>query len=151
MPIVYIAFGSNLGDRNKNIQQAIEFLKARPKIKVIKTSSIIETEPEDGPRQGKFLNGAVKIETDLSPRELLEILQKIETDLGRERAVQIAGSREREKNGPRIIDLDIIFYGNETINEPDLVIPHPRWQDREFVKKPLREIMPIAVIASRTK
>jgi 2-amino-4-hydroxy-6-hydroxymethyldihydropteridine diphosphokinase len=65
-------------------------------------------------------------------RELLEVLQTIEIDLGRKKTI---------KNGPRTIDLDIIFYGDKTVNEPDLVIPHPRWQDREFVKKPISEIM----------
>ena len=142
MLISYIAFGSNIGDRDKNIKQALAFLKAHPKIKVIKTSSIIETDPEGAPAQGKFLNGAVKIETDLSARRLLQALQDIENKLGRERAV---------KNGPRTIDLDIIFYNDKVINEPDLVIPHPRWRQRSFVTEPLREIMPIAVIASRTK
>jgi len=129
---VYIAFGSNLGDRNKNVQKAISRLKSHPKITVKKISSIIETEPEGGPKQTKFLNGVLKIETILSPRGLLKFLQRIETDLGRKRTV---------KNGPRTIDLDIIFYGDKVINNPDLVIPHPRWQGREFVKKPLREIM----------
>lgn len=132
MVTAYIAFGSNLGDRNKNIQNAIRALKARPGIKVIKTSSIIETEPEDGLPQGKFLNGAIKIETDLTPGKLLETLQKIETGLGRTRTV---------KNGPRIIDLDIIFYNDKAINEPGLTIPHPRWRQRDFVVNPLREIM----------
>jgi len=131
VPTAYIAFGSNLGDRNKNIQQAIASLKAYPKIQVRKISSIIETEPEGAPAQGKFLNGALKIETDLSARGLLEALQKIEADLGRERTI---------KNGPRTIDLDIIFYGGQAINEPDLIIPHPRWNHRSFVKGPIQEI-----------
>jgi len=132
VPTAYIVFGSNLGDRDKNIQQAIGFLKAHPKIKIQKISSIIETEPVGGPKQGKFLNGAIKIETELSARDLLNALHDIENKLGRERII---------KNGPRTIDLDIIFYGDKIINEPDLVIPHPRWQNREFVKKPLREII----------
>jgi len=127
----YIAFGSNLSDRNKNIQDAILLLKTHPNIKVIKTSSLIETEPEGGLKQGKFLNGAVKIETDLSARQLLQALQDVENKLGRERAV---------KNGPRTIDLDIIFYNDQTINEPDLIIPHPRWSQRSFVKDPIQEI-----------
>ena len=138
MSIAYIAFGSNLGDRNKNIQAAISLLKVHPRIKVKKISSIIETEPEGGAKQGKFLNGALKAETDLSARKLLEVIQKIEIDLGRKRIL---------KNGPRTIDLDIIFYDDKTINKPDLIIPHPRWQNRDFVVKPLREIAPLAVIA----
>ena len=131
MPTVYIAFGSNIGDRDKNIQQAIGFLKAYPKIKVQKISSIIETEPVGGPKQGKFLNGALKIKTELSARDLLNALHDIENKLGRQCG---------ERNGPRTIDIDIIFYGNETINEPDLVIPHPRWRQRKFVLEPLREV-----------
>jgi 2-amino-4-hydroxy-6-hydroxymethyldihydropteridine diphosphokinase len=129
--IAYIAFGSNLGNRKKNIQDAIALLKSHQRITVQKISSLIETRPQGGPAQGKFLNGVLKIETDLSARKILKVLQDIEKYLGRKRTV---------KNGPRTIDLDIIFYGDKTINEPDLVIPHPRWQDREFVKKPLSEI-----------
>jgi 2-amino-4-hydroxy-6-hydroxymethyldihydropteridine diphosphokinase len=132
MPTVYIAFGSNLGNRKQNIQDAITLLKSHQRITVQKISSIIETKPEGGPAQRKFLNGVLKIETNLSVRELLEVLQNIEIDLGRKKTI---------KNGPRTIDLDIIFYGDKTVNEPDLVIPHPRWQDREFVKKPISEIM----------
>jgi len=132
MHTAYIAIGSNLGDREKNIQEAIKLMASYPNINIKKTSSIIETDPEGGPPQGKFLNGAIKIETDLSARKLLETLQKIEKDLGRKRTV---------KNAPRIIDLDIIFYNDENINEPDLVIPHPRWQKRQFVVRPLKEIM----------
>jgi len=132
MHTAYIAIGSNLGDREKNIQEAIKLMASYPNINIKKTSSIIETDPEGGPPQGKFLNGAIKIETDLSARKLLETLQKIEKDLGRKRTV---------KNAPRIIDLDIIFYNDENINEPDLVIPHQRWQKRQFVVRPLKEIM----------
>jgi len=132
-PYAYIAFGSNLGDRNKNILRAISLLKAHPKIKIKKISSIIETKPEGGPKQGRFLNGAVKIETGLSIEDLLSVLQDIEKQLGRTRAV---------KNGPRTIDLDIIFYGDEVINKPGLIIPHPRWRQRQFVVGPLREIAP---------
>jgi len=131
MPIAYIAFGSNLGDRNKNIQHALGLLNAHQNVKIIKISSIIETKPEGGPRQGKFLNGAVKIETNLSTEDLLGVLQDIEKQLGRKRTV---------KNGPRTIDLDIIFYGDEIINKPGLVIPHPKWRQRDFVVKPLNEI-----------
>ena len=133
MPIAYIAFGSNLGDRNKNIQHALSLLSALQKVKIKKISSIIETEPEGGPRQGKFLNGVVEIDTGLSAEKLLEALLKIEKELGRKRSV---------KNGPRTIDLDIIFYGKKIINKPGLTIPHPRWRQRQFVVEPLREIAP---------
>jgi 2-amino-4-hydroxy-6-hydroxymethyldihydropteridine diphosphokinase len=132
MTTAYIAFGSNLGDRNENIQAALRLLGAHPGIKIIKISSIIETMPQGGPPQPEFLNGVTKLETSLSARKLLEVLQKIETDLGRRRQIP---------NGPRTIDLDIILYGDKVINEPDLIIPHPRWRDRDFVVRPLREIM----------
>lgn len=133
MAVAYIAFGSNLGDRNKNIQDAIKALKAHPSIKVKKISSIMETKPEGGPPQPKFLNCVLEMQTGLSPHGLLKFLQKIESDLGRKRTV---------KNGPRTIDLDIIFYDDKVINKPDLVIPHPKWRQRQFVLKPLCEIAP---------
>src|SRR3989338_4053600 len=123
MAVVYIAFGSNLGDRNKNIQDAMSFLVSHPDIKVKNISSTIETEPQGGPPQAKFLNGAVKIETDLSPQGLLEVLKKIEADLGR---------KQTPRNSPRPIDLDIIFYGGNIIDTSDLKIPHPRMHPRQL-------------------
>lgn len=133
MAIAYIAVGSNLGDRNKNIQKAIFLLRAHPQVNIIKISSIIETEPEGGPAQERFLNGAIAVDTDLPPKDLLNILQEIERGLGRQKAV---------KNGPRVIDLDILFYGDKIINKKDLKIPHPRLHKRQFVIKPLCQIAP---------
>lgn len=129
----YIALGSNLGDRHFNINKAIEYLKANQNIRVEKVSSIIETEPQGGPPQGKFLNAVVKIKTSLSCEELLRFLQDIENKLGRKRSI---------KNGPRTIDLDILLYGNKKIDEEDLKIPHPKMFERDFVLKPLLEIEP---------
>ena len=97
-----------------------------------KVSSIYETEPVGGPHQSKYLNGVIAINTELEPRQLLLVLQKIENQLGRQRSV---------KNGPRTIDLDILMYGEEKIDEPDLKVPHPRMREREFVLKPLRDIV----------
>lgn len=131
MATVYIAFGSNLADRNKNIQAAISLLNSRPGIKISKISSIIETEPQGGPAQGKFLNGAIEIKTDLRPKALLSVLQDIENQLGRKRTTE---------NAPRVIDLDIIFYADRIIDNPGLKIPHPRMHKRQFVLEPLREI-----------
>jgi len=128
----YIGIGSNLGDRRKYIERAIEMLKRSQKIKVDKVSPLYETEPVGGPPQGKFLNGVIKIETDFSPRELLNRLKEIEDDLGRVRRV---------KNGPRTIDLDILTYGDKHIEKGDLVIPHPRMNERDFVKDPLNDIL----------
>lgn len=130
---VYIGIGSNLGNRLENINKAIEFLKENPGVKIVKISSIIETKPSGGPVQGDYLNGVIKIKTDLTPARLLLILQGIERMLGRVRTV---------RDGPRTIDLDILLYGNEKINEPGLKIPHPRMLERDFVMKPLLEIEP---------
>jgi len=129
--LCYIGIGSNLGDREKYIGSAIEKLRAIKGVKVKKISAIYETDPVDGPRQGKYLNGAIELETELGPGELLVKLQAIENELGRKRLV---------KNAPRTIDLDMLLYGDKKINEPGLKIPHPRMYEREFVMKPLKEI-----------
>lgn len=128
----YIGVGSNLGDRQGNIEAAIQRLREAGGIEVTKVSSIYETEPVGGPQQPKYLNGVIAINTELEPRQLLLALQKIENQLGKQRSV---------KNGPRTIDLDILMYGEEEIDEPDLKIPHQRMHEREFVLKPLRDIV----------
>jgi 2-amino-4-hydroxy-6-hydroxymethyldihydropteridine diphosphokinase len=130
--LCYIGIGSNLGDREKYIENAIEKLKNIEGVEVKRVSNIHETEPVGGPRQGKYLNAAIEIETGLKPRELLAKLQDIEKQLGRKRTV---------KNASRTIDLDILLYGDNKIDEPDLKIPHPGMREREFVMKPLIEIM----------
>jgi 2-amino-4-hydroxy-6-hydroxymethyldihydropteridine diphosphokinase len=127
----YIGIGSNLGDREKYIDGAITALKKNKAIKVKSISSIYETAPVSEIPQGKFLNGVLKIETVLAPRELLKALNDTEEALGRIRMV---------KGGPRTIDLDILYYGDEHINEDNLIIPHPRIKEREFVLKGLREL-----------
>ncbi|MCK4463519.1 MAG: 2-amino-4-hydroxy-6-hydroxymethyldihydropteridine diphosphokinase [Candidatus Omnitrophica bacterium] len=127
----YIGIGSNLGDRQGNINKAISYLKDSDKIEVKKVSSIYETEPIGGPPQGKFLNGVIEIDTDLSPLDLLDRLDEIEMKLGRVHS---------EKNGPRTIDLDILLYSDTQINNERLTIPHPHMQEREFVLRGLREI-----------
>ena len=127
----YIGIGSNLGDRRKYIENAIQKLNETKGIEVKKVSSIYETDPLSGPIQGKYLNGVIEIETEIEPRELLTRLLDIEIQLGRKRTV---------KNGPRTIDLDILLFGDKKIDEPGLKIPHPRMQRREFVMKPLKEI-----------
>ena len=127
----YIGIGSNLGDRQKNMDTAIQRLRKTDAIEVNKASSIYETEPAGGPEQPRYLNGVLEIETDLAARQLLSVLQDIENQLGRERIV---------KNGPRTIDLDILTYGDHEIDEPGLKVPHPRMAEREFVQLPLREL-----------
>jgi 2-amino-4-hydroxy-6-hydroxymethyldihydropteridine diphosphokinase len=127
----YVGIGSNLGDRKNNIMSAISLLGEIDGVKVLKVSSIYETEPVDGPPQGKYLNGVIELETELGPHRFLKELNEIESLLGRKR---------REVNGPRTIDLDILTYGELKINERGLVIPHPRMNEREFVLRGLKEL-----------
>lgn len=131
MTTCYIGIGSNLGDRRVYIDKAIGELRMSAGIKIARVSSIYETDPVSNIPQGRFLNGVIEAETVLDPRELLKRLGEIEAGLGRKRAI---------KNAPRTIDLDILYYGDETINERGLVVPHPRIGEREFVLKGLREL-----------
>lgn len=131
---VYLGVGSNLGDRANLLLKAKSLLSKFPKSRFIRSSSVIETEPVGGPPQGKYLNAVWEIETSLSPREFKEKLREIEDQLGRKRAALA--------NAPREIDLDVLFFGNQIINEEQLKIPHPRLQERLFVLEPLAEIAP---------
>ena len=131
MDEIFIGIGSNLGDKEKNIRKAISLLKER--CKILKLSSLYETEPVGYKNQNWFLNCAVQIKTGLKPQELLKFILSIENKLGRIRAI---------KNGPRTIDLDILFYGNKIIKTKNLAIPHPRLHKRLFVLKPLADICP---------
>ena len=135
MATVFLAIGSNVGDREANIQKAVGFLKEHQDIDVLSVSSFIETEAVGaGLPQGRFLNGALQIETDLTPLDLLTQLKMIERRLGRSK---------REMNAPRPMDLDILFYEDVVILEgKNLTIPHPRLPQRYFVLKPLLEIAP---------
>lgn len=134
MVVCYLGVGSSLGDRRKNIKLAIKKINSLEGTKTIKLSKIIETNPVGDPRsQPKFLNAALKIKTRLSPFLLLKNLKRIEAELGR--------PAKHVHWGPRNIDLDILFYGNKIINRKDLKIPHPRIFEREFVIKPLLEII----------
>lgn len=132
MLTAYLGIGSNLGNRRHNIKAAINLLQEISNLKVKKVSRLYETNPIGGSPQRKFLNGAIKIETDLTPPNLLKRLKIIEKSLGRKKTAQ---------NGPRTIDLDILLYGSKIIKTKNLEIPHPRMWQREFVLKPLREIM----------
>ncbi|MCX5681384.1 MAG: 2-amino-4-hydroxy-6-hydroxymethyldihydropteridine diphosphokinase [Candidatus Omnitrophica bacterium] len=129
MTLVFLGLGSNIGDRMKNIQNAVNLLSK--KISIKKVSTIIETDPVDCPPQEKYLNAVLKASTKLSAHELLETTQKIEKTLGRVRAI---------RNAPRTIDIDILLYGNERIHDKNLIIPHPRMRNRAFVMNPLNEI-----------
>ena len=133
----YIALGANLGDRRANIERAIALLAATPGVRVTKTSSLLENPAVGGPADSPaFLNGVLEVQTSLPPRALLERLLAIETELGR---------RRRQKWDPRIIDLDVLLYGDAIVDEPDLRIPHPLMHARRFVLDPLREIAPNAI------
>ncbi|MBL7156954.1 MAG: 2-amino-4-hydroxy-6-hydroxymethyldihydropteridine diphosphokinase [Candidatus Omnitrophica bacterium] len=127
----YVGIGSNLGDRKSNIEKAIRLVELVKGVRLKNISSIYETDPAGGPKQGKFLNGVFKIETTLNPLELLCEFQKIEKHLGR---------KKRIKNAPRTIDLDILLFGSKKIDDKKLTIPHPRMHKREFVLKGLREL-----------
>ena len=129
----YISIGSNMGNKKENLEKAISELSQVKDTFVTKKSKIIETEPFGYKEQDDFLNACVGIKTLLPARELLKELLAIEKRMGRERKI---------KWGPRIIDLDIIFYGKEVIEEDDLIVPHPYMEYREFVLKPLEEIIP---------
>lgn len=130
---VYLGLGSNLGDRQANLWLALGRLAAHPSIRLLRVSSFYETTPVGNERQGKFLNAAALVKTGLTPLELLDFLQEVEAGMGRER---------RERWGPRTIDLDILLYGEERVELPQLVIPHPLMLERDFVLTPLAEIAP---------
>lgn len=132
MVVCYLGIGSNLGNRSRNIKKALDYLTRTKDIKLEKVSRVYETQSQGGPPQGKFLNAAVKIKTPLSPQALLKTLKKIEKDLGRKKTVRF---------GPREIDLDILLYADRLIKQKNLAIPHPRMFEREFVLRPLREII----------
>ncbi len=132
MALCYIGIGSNLGDRQGYIDRAMEELRRESSIRLVRASSIYETEPVSDVPQGKFLNGVLEVETKLSPGELLKALNDIEERLGRRRA--------GVKFGPRTIDLDILYYGDRMVRESGLEIPHPRIREREFVLRGLREL-----------
>jgi 2-amino-4-hydroxy-6-hydroxymethyldihydropteridine diphosphokinase len=129
---VYFSFGSNIGDREENLRAAIAAL-ADAKVRVTCVSSFYETEPVDLREQPWFLNCAVQAETEVPPLDLLRILRGIESRMG---------SKKLVAKGPRLIDMDILLFGDETIDTPELQVPHPRMLQRKFVLVPLAEIAP---------
>lgn len=128
----YLALGSNLGDRLRALQRAVELLDSRPGIDVVRSSRVYETDPV-GPQQPAYLNAVVEIRTELEPHGLLKEAQAVEDELGRVRA---------ERWGPRTIDVDVLTFDERTVDEPDLVVPHPRMHERGFVLVPLGELDP---------
>jgi 2-amino-4-hydroxy-6-hydroxymethyldihydropteridine diphosphokinase len=131
---VYLGIGSNQGNREENLDRAIEMLSQR--MRVVKVSSVYDTEPLDNPNQPRFLNMVCEVSTRLTPEGLLVLAKGIESKMG----------RVGKTGQPRIIDIDILLYGNIVMNTPDLVIPHPRMTRRAFVLVPLAEIAPDLVL-----
>lgn len=129
----FLGLGSNLGDRLGNLQAAVDALGREPGIRVVASSRVWETAPVGGPPQPDYLNAVLRVETDGSARDLLEAAQRVEGALGRVRA---------ERWGPRTIDVDILLFGEERVDEPDLIVPHPRFAERAFVVVPLLELDP---------
>jgi dihydroneopterin aldolase/2-amino-4-hydroxy-6-hydroxymethyldihydropteridine diphosphokinase len=134
--LVYIALGSNLGDREKNLRDALTILDDNTRCRIIRASGFYETEPEGYANQGKFINAVTELETLYSPEELMELLLETETVLKRERTIQW---------GPRTIDLDILLYDDLVLPGSFVTIPHPRMTERLFVMEPLCEIAPYVV------
>jgi 2-amino-4-hydroxy-6-hydroxymethyldihydropteridine diphosphokinase len=138
----YVALGSNLGDREATLRAAVRRLRALPRTQVLAVSRLRETEPVGYLDQPRFLNGAVELETELQPRELLDALLDLERVFGRDRSGVPA-------HGPRTLDLDLLLYGDETIVEPGLEIPHPRLHERRFVLEPLADLDPAVEVPGR--
>lgn len=138
MAISFLSLGSNLGDRLNYLSQAVTTLTNTPKIKVLKVSSIYQTKPVGGPEQDDYLNAVVKIDTELSPQELLAVTQSIENNAGRVREVRW---------GPRTLDIDVLTYADLISADEKLTLPHPRISERAFVLVPFYEIEPTATIA----
>ena len=130
----YLGLGSNVGDRALALQHAVDGLAAAGGVAVVAVSSVYETAPVGGPEQPDYLNAVVAIETDRTPRELLEIAKRLEDQAGR-----VPG----ERWGPRPLDVDVLLVGDDEIDEEDLVVPHPRLYERAFVMVPLAELDPM--------
>ncbi len=140
MPRAYVGLGANLGDREETLEQAVALLGAVPGAEVLALSTLHDTDPVGVVDQPRFLNGAAAVDTTLSARELLDGLLAIERTLGRERG---------ERWGPRIVDLDLLLYGDEIVDEPGLHVPHPRLHERRFALEPLAELDPELEIPGR--
>ena len=133
MTRAFVGLGANLGPKEVTILRAVDLLAAEEGIEVLELSELRETDPVGVVDQPEFLNGAVALRTSLSPRELLDVLLRVERELGR-----VRGARW----GPRTIDLDLLVYGDQTVDEPGLRVPHPRLHERRFALEPLAELAP---------
>ena len=140
MTKAFVGIGSNLGEREAYLRRALQLLAVEEGIDVVAVSELRETDPVGPVEQGRFVNGAALLETELSPRELLGRLLTIEGRLGRVR---------NERFGPRTIDLDLLVYGDAMVDEPGLTVPHPRLHERRFALEPLADLAPDLVIPGR--
>ncbi len=138
MSIAYLGLGSNLGDRLGHLQSAVDGLAARAG-SVVAVSAVYETEPMGGPEQPDYLNAVVAVDTVLDARELLGVAKALEAAAGRE--------PDGERWGPRPLDVDVLMVGDERVEEPDLIVPHPRIHQRGFVLAPLADVAPGVVVA----
>jgi 2-amino-4-hydroxy-6-hydroxymethyldihydropteridine diphosphokinase len=141
MSRAYVGLGSNIGDRGEMLERAVALLAASPDIELIRVSTVRETDPVGFTEQPRFLNAAAAVETELGPRTLLERLLRIEGALGR--------TRDGPRFGPRTIDLDLLLYGQEQVDEPGLTVPHPRLQERRFALEPLVDLDPALEVPGR--
>jgi 2-amino-4-hydroxy-6-hydroxymethyldihydropteridine diphosphokinase len=133
--------GANLGDRERALRAAVGALAAEHGVELVAVSTLRDTEPFGVDEQPRFLNGVVALDTSLPPRELLDLLLALEQRFGR---VRVPG-----EHGPRTLDLDLLLYGGEEIDEPGLTVPHPRLHERRFVLEPLGELAPGLVVPGR--
>ncbi len=133
MTLAYVGLGANLGHRETTLARAVELLREAESVEVTGVSELRETDPVGVVDQPRFLNGAASVDTTLPPRALLDLLLEIERSLGRVR---------EERWGPRLLDLDLLVYGDEVIDEPGLRVPHPRLHERRFALEPLAELDP---------
>jgi 2-amino-4-hydroxy-6-hydroxymethyldihydropteridine diphosphokinase len=129
----YVGLGANLGRREETLREAVGILDRAPDVDVVAVSELRETEPVGPIAQPMFLNGVVALDTTLSARELLELLLDVERSLGRIR---------EERWGPRVVDLDLLLYGDDVVDEPGIEVPHPRLHERRFALEPLAELDP---------
>jgi 2-amino-4-hydroxy-6-hydroxymethyldihydropteridine diphosphokinase len=138
----YLGLGSNLGERLAIMQQAVDRLAREPGIRLMASSRVWETDPVGGPPQPDYLNAVIRIDTDLTPFDLLDACQRVERALGREREVRW---------GPRTIDIDLLLFGDQRLDVPLLTVPHPRMTSRAFVLLPLLELDPEARMPDGTR
>ena len=141
MTRAYVGLGANIGDRERTLREAVDALGAEEGIEVAAVSTLRETDPVGVGEQPRFLNGVAALETSLGARELLDRLLAVEQRFGR---VRVPGELR-----PRTLDLDLLLYGDETIDEPGLAVPHPRMHERRFVLEPLAELAPGLVVSGR--